>query len=232
MWRNSNVTCTCRGLHHARLLHARKLARPAASVCASRPSDRGNGRHRGRSAFARFHTYKHARTRWWIDDEAISSSSHIARSSSRTERGTKIMTRILTHTATAPWGTTNRSYPVLQKPRTQADVDDACTNDQLNVGVGIGNAAAQLGSRECAPVWSCTAAKMPTPTSDRRYGRAEQRRPSTGCMSTKRRVARADARKTAKVYGTRYSQAVTHPSTNRARRCLTSVIGREPVLST
>jgi hypothetical protein len=36
----------------------------------------------------------------------------------------------------------------------------------------------------------------------------------------------------AKVYGTRYSQAVTHPSTNRARRCLTSVIGREPVLST
>src|SRR6056300_1491050 len=35
-----------------------------------------------------------------------------------------------------------------------------------------------------------------------------------------------------KVYGTRYSQAVTHPSTNRAGRCLTSVIGREPVLST
>ena len=31
---------------------------------------------------------------------------------------------------------------------------------------------------------------------------------------------------------TRCSQAVTHPSTNRARRCLTSVIGREPVLST
>ena len=31
---------------------------------------------------------------------------------------------------------------------------------------------------------------------------------------------------------TRGSQAVTHPSTNRARRCLTSVIGREPVLST
>ena len=30
----------------------------------------------------------------------------------------------------------------------------------------------------------------------------------------------------------RYAQAVTHPSTNRARRCLTSVIGREPVLST
>ena len=34
------------------------------------------------------------------------------------------------------------------------------------------------------------------------------------------------------VYSTRYSQAVTHPSTNRARRCLTSVIGRELVLST
>ena len=31
---------------------------------------------------------------------------------------------------------------------------------------------------------------------------------------------------------TRGSQAVTHPSTNRARRCLISVIGREPVLST
>ena len=35
-----------------------------------------------------------------------------------------------------------------------------------------------------------------------------------------------------KVYNTRYSQAVTHPSTNRARRCLTSVIRREPVCST
>ena len=34
------------------------------------------------------------------------------------------------------------------------------------------------------------------------------------------------------VYGTWYSQAVTHPNTNQARRCLTSVIGREPVLST
>ncbi|OXA44502.1 hypothetical protein Fcan01_20555 [Folsomia candida] len=32
--------------------------------------------------------------------------------------------------------------------------------------------------------------------------------------------------------GTRDSQAVTHPSTNRARRCLTSVIGRELVHST
>ena len=30
---------------------------------------------------------------------------------------------------------------------------------------------------------------------------------------------------------TGYSQAVTHPSTKPARRCLTSVIGREPVYS-
>ena len=35
-----------------------------------------------------------------------------------------------------------------------------------------------------------------------------------------------------KANGTRCSQAVTHPSTDRARRCLTSVIGREPVCST
>ena len=33
-------------------------------------------------------------------------------------------------------------------------------------------------------------------------------------------------------YSTRCSQAVTHPSTNRAQRCLTSVIGRELVCST
>ncbi|EDO30078.1 predicted protein, partial [Nematostella vectensis] len=32
-------------------------------------------------------------------------------------------------------------------------------------------------------------------------------------------------------YSTRYSEAVTHPSTNRALLSLTSVIGREPVLS-
>ena len=34
-----------------------------------------------------------------------------------------------------------------------------------------------------------------------------------------------------KTYSTWYSQAVTHPSTNQARPCLTSVIGREPVFS-
>ena len=32
-------------------------------------------------------------------------------------------------------------------------------------------------------------------------------------------------------YSTWYSQAVTHPSTDQARRCLTSVIGQEPVFS-
>ncbi|EDO26187.1 predicted protein, partial [Nematostella vectensis] len=32
-------------------------------------------------------------------------------------------------------------------------------------------------------------------------------------------------------YSTRYSKAVTHPSTNRAQSSLTSVIGREPVFS-
>ena len=34
------------------------------------------------------------------------------------------------------------------------------------------------------------------------------------------------------VYNIVYSQAVTHPSTNAARCCLTSVIGRELVFST
>ena len=38
--------------------------------------------------------------------------------------------------------------------------------------------------------------------------------------------------KNIKDYSTRYSQVVTHPSTDRARRCLTTVIGREPVYST
>ena len=36
----------------------------------------------------------------------------------------------------------------------------------------------------------------------------------------------------AKAYNTRYSQAVTHPSTDRARHCLTSQIGRDGVYST
>ena len=40
-----------------------------------------------------------------------------------------------------------------------------------------------------------------------------------------------DEKKRQKAYDTRYSQAVSHPSTNRARCCLTSVIGREPVYS-
>ena len=35
-----------------------------------------------------------------------------------------------------------------------------------------------------------------------------------------------------KAYCTRYSQAVTHPSTDRARRCLTSQIRRDGVCST
>ena len=39
-------------------------------------------------------------------------------------------------------------------------------------------------------------------------------------------------RKTKRVYSTRYSHAVTHHATDRARRCLTSLIGRETVLST
>ena len=34
-----------------------------------------------------------------------------------------------------------------------------------------------------------------------------------------------------KTYGTQDSQAVSHPSTSRARPCLTSVIEREPVRS-
>ena len=33
-------------------------------------------------------------------------------------------------------------------------------------------------------------------------------------------------------YGTRHTLAVTHPVTNRARRCLTSAIGREWLVST
>ena len=43
---------------------------------------------------------------------------------------------------------------------------------------------------------------------------------------------RTKIRKKSFAYSTRCSQAVTHPSTNRARSCLTSVIGRELVFST
>ena len=48
----------------------------------------------------------------------------------------------------------------------------------------------------------------------------------------KKKKRRKKKKKKKKAYSTRYSQAVTHPSTNLARRCLTSVIGREPVFST
>ena len=39
-------------------------------------------------------------------------------------------------------------------------------------------------------------------------------------------------RKNIKVYSTWYSQAVTHPCTNQAQRCLALVIGQEPAFST
>lgn len=42
----------------------------------------------------------------------------------------------------------------------------------------------------------------------------------------------SEKKKEKNVYNTWCSQAVTHLSTNHARRCLTSVIGREPVFST
>ena len=51
-------------------------------------------------------------------------------------------------------------------------------------------------------------------------------------LPMKKREKAYDEEKEKEVYSTRYSQAVTHPSTNLARRCLTSVIGREPVFST
>ena len=46
---------------------------------------------------------------------------------------------------------------------------------------------------------------------------------TTGCITGKKLAK--------KVYDTGYSQAVTHPSTNPAQCCLTSVIGQELVLS-
>jgi hypothetical protein len=42
----------------------------------------------------------------------------------------------------------------------------------------------------------------------------------------------AASNKQKEAYDTAYSQAVTHPSTNAAQSCLTSVIGRELVFST
>ena len=47
---------------------------------------------------------------------------------------------------------------------------------------------------------------------------------------TAKAMRRAGPKK--KACNTRYSQPVTHASTNRAQRCLTSVIGREPVFPT
>ena len=47
----------------------------------------------------------------------------------------------------------------------------------------------------------------------------------------KRKKEKEQKKKKREAYNTRGSQAVTHPSTKRARRCLTSVIGREPVYS-
>ena len=52
-------------------------------------------------------------------------------------------------------------------------------------------------------------------------------------LALKRKFWRKKNNKTKRnVYSIRYSQAVTHPSTDLTRRCLTSVIGREPVFST
>ncbi|RUS68663.1 hypothetical protein EGW08_023572, partial [Elysia chlorotica] len=48
----------------------------------------------------------------------------------------------------------------------------------------------------------------------------------------KKKKIRSIKKKKKEVYSTWCSQAVTHLSTNHARRCLTSVIGREPVFST
>ena len=44
-------------------------------------------------------------------------------------------------------------------------------------------------------------------------------------------MKKEETKKKEKVYSTRYSQAVTHPSTNLALPSLTAVIGREPVYS-
>ena len=61
------------------------------------------------------------------------------------------------------------------------------------------------------------------------------RLPSDGNAYSGRRAensARLSAKFQNEAYDTAYSQAVTHPSTNAAQSCLTSVIGRELVFST
>ena len=55
--------------------------------------------------------------------------------------------------------------------------------------------------------------------------------PLQAALRTKNRPKKDEKLVLKKVYSTGYSQAVTHPSTNPAQRCLTSVIGRELVLS-
>ncbi|GBP70578.1 hypothetical protein EVAR_54388_1 [Eumeta japonica] len=55
--------------------------------------------------------------------------------------------------------------------------------------------------------------------------------PDSGSVQNSKRklITKLDRNYPQKANITRCSQAVTHPSTDRARRCLTSVIGREPV---
>ena len=52
----------------------------------------------------------------------------------------------------------------------------------------------------------------------------------SGCCQSVSLMARKD-KTVQNVYSNLYSQAVTHPSTNRSQPCLTSVIGRELVFS-
>ena len=54
------------------------------------------------------------------------------------------------------------------------------------------------------------------------------------CLATLRvakNIKQTAKKITKKDYSTRYSQVVTHPSTNRANTSLTSEIGRDPVFS-
>ena len=59
-------------------------------------------------------------------------------------------------------------------------------------------------------------------------GQNIQKRPITDRPKIFRRTGRVPSQN---VYSNLYSQAVTHPSTNRSQPCLTSVIGRELVYS-